>query len=114
MGVCYLQLDFYACFLALLAAVHLITIALAAPMRTPLLTGAGIGAIANKAGTPNAAKQKVTRLGFAKMLAAALGRILADSETGCHNTGCACYRRAGHCDRCALVPHCSWRLHPFP
>ena len=107
MGVCYLWLDFRACFLALLAAIDLITVAPTAVVRTPLLTRIGIGAIADKAGTPDATKQKVTGLGFAKMLAATPGRILADSETSHHNIGCACYQPSEHCDRCALVPRCS-------
>ena len=67
------------------------TVAQAIPVRTPLLTGADIGATVDKAGKPDFARRKVTELGFVKMFAVALGRTLADSDTGYHNTGYACY-----------------------
>lgn len=87
----------------MLAVVDLIATALAIPARTLLLTGADVGAIADKAGTPGVATQKATKLGFAKMFAIAPGHTPADSETHCHNIGYACYRRAGQCGRCSLV-----------
>ena len=98
----------------MLAAVDLIAIDLAVPVRTPLLTGADIGATADRAGTPDVAKRRATELGLAKMLAIVLGRTLPDSEIGCHYTGCACYRCTGRCDRYVLVLRWSRRLHPFP
>ena len=98
----------------MLAAVDLIAIDLAVPVRTPLLTGADIGATADRAGTPDVAKRRATELGLAKMLAIVLGRTMPDSEIGCHYTGCACYQCMGCCDRYVLVLRCSRRLHPFP
>ena len=114
MGVCCLRFGFRACFLALLTVADLIVVALAIPARTPLLTGADIGATTDRADTLDDVRQEVAELGLAKMLAVVLSRILADSETGGHSIGRACYRRAGHCDRCALVLRCSWKLHPSP
>ena len=114
MGVCCLRFGFRACFLALLIVADLIVVALAIPARTPLLTGAKIGATVDKAGTPNVAKRMAIELGFAKMLSVVLGHTLLDSEISYHNTSCVHSRRAEHCDRYVLVLRCFSRLHPFP
>ena len=98
----------------MLVAVDLNVVTLAVPVKTPLLTGADIGATTDRADTLDDVRQEVAELGLAKMLAVVLSRILADSETGGHSIGRACYRRAGHCDRCALVLRCFWRFRPSP